>query len=415
MESRDTIGKDALGDAAVPASGTRWVTLSGCFLSYGFDAVDFMVLALALPVIVTEFNLTLGEAGLIGTAGMLGVGLSSVCLGYVADRYGRRPGLIASVTIFAIFTMAIAASRSWWDMLALRFLAGLGLGGVWGIVSAFINETWPRHLRSRASSFVLSAWPVGFICAAYLAHLLLPAFGWRGLFLAGGLALLAALFVAVFVPESPAWQAERAAIRVDPGAPEPALRDIFRDGRWRRTTLATAITACALTGYWGTNTWLPTYLVRERGLDPSAMTMFLIVMNVGMFVGYQAFGYLADRIGAKRTIIFCLIATTVLLPIYAAIRDLTLLLWFGPVVALFSAYLGIFGAYFSALFPANIRSTGAGFCFNVGRGLSALAPFFLGEFATGHGLSASIALCAVFFLMAALLMAVMPDPMTASD
>lgn len=387
----------------------RWATLAGCFLCYGFDAVDFMILALALPAIVTDFNLSLGEAGLIGTSGMIGVGLSSILLGWYADNHGRRPALIASVLIFALFTMAIAFARGWTDMMILRLLAGLGLGGVWGIVSALVNETWPPHQRARASAFVLSAWPAGFIGAALLAHLLLPEYGWKGLFLSGGLALVAVVFVVLFVPESRAWREEKAAHHSVAGAGSASLREIFAGGRWRRTALATAIAACALTGYWGTNTWLPTYLVRERGLDPTAMTTFLIVMNIGMFAGYQLFGFTADRIGAKKTILFCFAATTILLPIYALIRELTLLLWFGPLVALFFAYFGIFGTYFSALFPAHIRSTGAGFCFNVGRGISAFAPFFLGEIATVFSLSTGIALCGIFFLLAGLLMLLMPD------
>ena len=271
----------------------RWVTLAGCFLSYCFDAVDFMILSLALPAIVTDFGLSLGEAGLIGTAGMIGVGLSSLLLGWYADNYGRRPALIVSVLIFALFTMAVAVSRGWSDMLLLRFLAGVGLGGVWGIVSALVNETWPPHLRARASTFVLSAGPAGFILAALLAHALLPDYGWRALFLSGGIALFAIIFVSAFVPESSQWQEEKARRQIASGKHTVSLSEIFSEGRWRRTALATTIAACALTGYWGTNTWLPTYLVKERGLDAAAMTTFLIVMNIGMFMGFQIFGFIA--------------------------------------------------------------------------------------------------------------------------
>lgn len=401
--------------SAEPERDARWVTISGCFLCYAFDAVDFMILALALPVIVAEFHLSLGDAGLIGTAGMIGVGVSSVLLGWVADTCGRRPALIVSVLIFALFTVATAAASNWLDLMILRFLAGIGLGGVWGTVSAFINETWPRHLRARASAFVLSAWPVGFIFAALMAYAILPAFGWRGLFFSGGLALVAVIYVMAFVPESEEWRAGKARYDSAEAASLLSIREIFINGRWRRTLLATGIAGCALTGYWGTNTWLPTYLVKERGLDPGSMTAFLIVMNIGMFAGYQFFGLLADRIGAKPTILLCFVATAVLLPTYALVRDLRLLLCCGPIVAMFFAYFGIFGTYFSALFPAHVRSTGAGFCFNVGRGISAFSPYFLGQLASYFSLSTAIALCGVFFLLAGLLMLLMPDLTDAED
>ena len=103
--------------------------------------MDFMILALSLALITQEFGLTLAEAGLLGTAGMLGVGASSVLVGWYSDNYGRRRALLFCVTTFAIFTAVVYWSRGWWDIIVLRFLAGLGLGGAWGVITAFINET----------------------------------------------------------------------------------------------------------------------------------------------------------------------------------------------------------------------------------------------------------------------------------
>ena len=142
-------------------TAARWHVLVAGFLCYGFDAVDFMVLALALPAIIAEWHLSLGEAGLIGTAGMLGVGASGVLMGWLADNHGRRRTLILSVCVFAVFTAALALARDRWDAMALRFLAGLGLGGVWGVVAALVAEVWPQARRGRAIAAVLSAWPVG--------------------------------------------------------------------------------------------------------------------------------------------------------------------------------------------------------------------------------------------------------------
>jgi MFS family permease len=397
--SRDTSGNGSVA--------TRWHVLVAGFLCYGFDAVDFMMLALALPAIISEWRLSLAEAGLLGTAGMIGVGVSGVLMGWFADNYGRRRALLVSVVVFALFTAALALVRNRWDVMALRFLAGLGLGGVWGVVVALINETWSPERRGRAIALVLSAWPVGVSVAALLAGALLPAYGWRALFLSGGGALLAVLYVWRFVPESAAWRAQRPT--AVPGAARVAVREIFAPGLRRNTLLGTLAAACALTGYWGANTWLPTYLMRERGLDARTMALYVVLMNAGMFCGYQIFGWCADRIGKRRALLLCFAGATLMLPLYVTVRDPTLLLWSGPLLALCFAYTGPFGAYFPELYPTRVRSLGAGFCFNVGRGIAAFAPFVLGTLAARYGLATSIGLSAVGFLLAGLVMLTLPE------
>jgi MFS family permease len=107
--------------AVTPA--VRWHVLGAGFVSYGFDAMDFMMLALALPAIMSEWHLSLGQAGLLGTSGMIGVAVSSVMMGWFSDNFGRRPALLASVALFGCFTAAIALAGGWWQVMALRFLA----------------------------------------------------------------------------------------------------------------------------------------------------------------------------------------------------------------------------------------------------------------------------------------------------
>jgi MFS family permease len=206
----------------VKAGRVAWHTLIGGFLGYGFDAVDCAVLALALPMIITEWRLTLGEAGLIGTAGMLGVGLSGVLMGWLADNQGRRHSLLFSVVLFALFTAGAALAQHRWQLMLVRAVAGVGLGGVWGAVTALVNETWPSTWRGRAVTVLLSAWPIGMIGAALLSGWVLPNFGWRALFLCGALALVAALYVLCLVPESALWRQGRTA--------RPAPADAARHG-----------------------------------------------------------------------------------------------------------------------------------------------------------------------------------------
>jgi len=401
-------GRSQIGDHA--GSDSRWRVLGASFFSYGFDAMDFMVLALSLALITEEFGLTLAQAGLLGTAGMIGVGLSSVIVGWYSDNFGRKRALLYCVTTFGVFTAAVFWARGWWDIIVLRFLAGLGLGGAWGVITAFINETWPKESRGRAVAFVLSSWPIGYIVAAALAREVLPDHGWRLLFLFGGVALAASLYILIAVPESEVWKAERH----HRGKERVAIREIFAPDVRRHTLLGTIAAGCALTGYWGANTWLPTYLIMERQLDPARMATFVIVLNIGMFTGYQCFGWIADRVGQRRALLGCFGGATLLIPVYAAIRDPVVLFWCGPVLGLFFAYTGAFGAYFPNLFPTRVRALGAGFCFDIGRAIAALAPFILGSLAMTAGLSVSLALCGVPFLLAGLVIWSMPDDSASS-
>jgi MFS family permease len=375
-------------------------------ICYGFDALDFMMLTLALPLMIAEWHLTLGQAGLLGTAGMVGVGLSALVLGWCADRYGRRPALLASVVIFAVFTAGIALARNRWEVMALRFIAGFGIGGVWGVVTTLIKEVWPPARRARAISWVLSAWPVGVSAAALLAAVVLPRLGWRALFLCGATALLGAAYAYLVVPESDAWLAHHLQ---HAGRKQGTVKQIFVAGYGRQTLIATLVAASMLTAYWGINTWLPTYLVREHDLAPSGMSLYLLILNAGMFCGYPLLARLADRIGKRRALVASFITASVLVPIYAWVRDPVVLLIYGPVMALGFSQTGLLGAYFPELYPTEVRSLGAGFCFNVGRGLAAFAPYTLGQLATYVGLGPGIALCGIGYLSAGLLMLLLPE------
>lgn len=389
----------------------RWRILAAGFSSYMFDAVEIIVLTVAIPVLMVAMNLTASEAGLLVTATLLGIGCSSVLVGWYADNYGRRKALLLCLLAFGALTAAIAAADNWLQMMVLRFLAGIGLGGLWGVVAAYIAESWPEQQRARATSFVLSSFPVGAGLAAGVAALVLPLYGWRMLFLVSGLGAVALAAILYFVlPESAAWAHQRTqVVKADKSSDKVSVRAIFAPDLLRNTILGTLAASFALTAYWGSTTWLPTYLVKERGLSVELMAVFVVILNVGMFIGYNFFGYIADVIGKRKAVILSLVGTVITLPMYVLMRDHTALMWLGPVYAFFISFAGLFGAYFAELFPTHVRATGAGFCFNVGRGVSSFAPFILGWVATQYGLVTGIGLCAGFFLLAAVTVFFMPD------
>lgn len=391
-------------------NNNRWLILGGCFLAYLFDAVEIVLLSLALPAVRTDLGLSVLQGGLLVTSTLAGIGISGVAGGYIADNFGRKKALIAALMTFGTFTAALSVVPDFYGFLLLRFFAGVGLGSVWSVVSAYIVETWPPETRGRAAAFVISAFPTGGAVAAMFSGYFLP--DWRTMFLVAGVSvILPALFVMTLFKESSSWAAQRAANQTD----RVVLKDAFEGSLRRTAILGTMMAAFALTGYWGAMTWLPTYLGTERGLPVTSIAYFVTILNIGMFVGYNAFGLLADRIGRRQTIVVTLLGVALIMPIYAVTANHQTLLWLGPLFGLFTAFFGIFGSYLSELFPTRVRSTGAGFCFNVGRGISAFAPFALAGISTTVGFSGGLIVCAVFFALAAMTALLLPKTGTHSE
>lgn len=376
------------------------MVLIGSFVAYMFDALEILLLSFALPVIRADLELTTTQGGLLATATLLGIGVSSVTVGWLADNYGRKRALMVSLAVFGMFTAAILVVPSFTLFVVLRFLAGMGLGGVWGVVSTYVVETWPAAQRGRAIAFVLSSFPIGGVVAAVLSGALLP--DWRLLFFIGGVGVVIPLvIVGVFFRESAEWAQQKTT--------PVKVTEIFAPELRRRTVLGAVVAGLAMFGAWGASTWLPTYLQAEKGIPATTVALFLTVLNLGMFVGYNVFGLIADRIGSKYALVLSLAGVALTLPLYVVAADRTTLLWLGPMFAFFAAYAGIFGAYLGGLFPTRVRTTGAGFCFNIGRGVSAFAPLTLGALAAGTGFGGGLLVCAGFMACAAVLMTFLPD------
>jgi MFS family permease len=377
--------------------------LIGCFIAYLFDSVEIVLFSLALPAICADLELSVVQGGLLVTSMLAGVGVSSIAGGYVSDNHGRKKALVASLVVFGLFTAALSVGNGFALLIVLRFLAGVGLGSLWSVISAYIVETWPAGSRGRAAAFVTSALPAGGVIAGILSGYFLP--DWRTMFLVGGLSILIpALLILIEFRESALWSEQR----TGRGSERIAVRHVFTVALRRSTILGTLMSALALTGFWGAMTWLPTYLGQERGLPAVSVAWLVTVLNMGMFVGYNAFGLLSDRIGRRLTIIITLMGVAVIIPIYASTSDHATLLWLGLGLGLFSAFFGIFASYLGELFPTRVRSTGAGFCFNAGRGVAAIAPFGLAGLSGVVGFSGGLIVCAGLFACSALVAMLMP-------
>jgi MFS family permease len=387
----------------------KWKALTGAILGYTFDALDFMVLALAIPLLVKGWGISLASAGLISTATIFGAAISGYIWGPLADKFGRKRTLILCLAWFAIFTALCGFANSYVQLAILRFIAGIGLGGEWVIGAALITEFFPPEQRARATSAVQSGWPVGYAIALGVNAYIVPSHGWQWLFYSGILALLAAIYIAIFVPESPAWlksqinkkqgieAVSNTVVKVE------SWTELLKGANLKTTLLAFGLCASCLVSYWGAGSWIPSYLSTERGLNIKAMSGYLMILNVGGFIGYYAYGFLADKLGRRANFIFGSLASALVMLIWINLTSPTAILWMAGVFGFITyGYWGPLAAFVSEQFPTQFRGIGTSIAYASGRMMAALAPFVMGGIAASYSLGVALGCVAVIYALGAL-------------
>ena len=173
--------------------------LTASVVGYAMDGFDFLILAFMLGAIRADLGLSPAVGGSLATWTLVGAVVGGILFGMLSDYYGRVRVLTWTILIFAVFTGMCALAQGYWDLVAYRAIAGLGLGGEFGIGMALVAEAWPARLRARACSYVGIGWQAGVLLAAFVTSWLLPHIGWRGMFLVGLFPGLVAFLVRWYV------------------------------------------------------------------------------------------------------------------------------------------------------------------------------------------------------------------------
>ena len=400
-------------------SPDAWRALLAAKLGWMVDAMDFMLYAMAIGQLRTYFGFDDATAGLAGTVTLAMSAVGGVVFGVVADRFGRTRAMMATILIFSFASLGAATSTTFLQLLLWRGVLGLGMGGEWATGAVLVSETFPPEHRNKAISIMQSGWAIGYIAAAVLAAAVLgsPALGadaWRWLFALGVLPALLTLWIRRRVPEPRAWtnaQAQRASRR-------SAFAVIFGPELGRQTILLILLASCVQFAYWGIFFWLPGFLARPisdggAGMGVVRSLGWIIPVQIGAYFGYLTFGFLADRVGRRRTFILFMVAAAALVIVYGRLAAHPVwLLVLSPVLGYVGhGYFSMFGGFIAELFPAAVRGTGQGLTYNAGRLAGALAPFVIGALADVPGLGIGLALgsTSAFFLAAALLVLTLPD------
>ncbi|MGH9430496.1 MAG: MFS transporter [Terriglobia bacterium] len=380
-------------------------------LGWMLDGMDITLYTMVIASLLSGLRISTGMAGALASITLIASAIGGVAFGFLADRLGRRTALMASISVYSVFTAACGFAWGITAFAVFRFLLGLGMGGEWATGASLVVETWRPEHRGKALGLMQSGFAVGYVLAAAIAALILPRWGWRAVFFAGIIPACVTLWIRRKVPESPAWLAEQAKPEMRAHGSQPSI--IRAQGGLILLTLL--MNSAALFAWWGLFTWIPPYLALPvsrggRGLSIAASAGWIACMQVGMWLGYVAFGFASDRIGSKRTYIGFLLLAATLAPLYALARSRWWLLAIGPALAFFgTGHFTGFGIITAELFPTAHRATIMGLTYNFGRGLSAAAPLAIGLLAGKWGFESAFWLAAASFLVAALLALRLPE------
>jgi MFS family permease len=387
-------------------------TLVAAALGWMLDAFDVMLYALVLPQLIAGLHISKDKAGFPNTLTLLASGIGGLLFGFIADRLGRRRALMLSIVTYSICSFASGLSVSkFWLLAIFRFILGLGMGGEWNTGATLVAETWPTALRAKALSVVQSSWAIGYAAAALVAWAV--QYNPRYAFFVGIAPALVTLWIQRRVPESEVWQQRR-------NAPNRAQAVGFREvltGSYAKHTFALLLmNLFGMFAWWGLFTWVPSYLklpVSEggRGFNASQTTTMLVVLNLtGMLPGYASFGWVADRIGRRKSFIIYTLVASFMVAIYAMARSPWTLLLLGTPVAFFgTGFFSGSGIIGSEIFPTRVRARALGFTYNGARTLSSLAPFVIGYVGQRKGLSWAFYLCSLSFLLATIMATQLPE------
>lgn len=365
-------------------------------VGYAMDGFDLLILGFMLRAISADLGLSPPQAGSLVTWTLIGAVAGGIGFGILSDYYGRVRVLTWTILLFAVFTGLGAVAQGYWDLLIYRTIAGLGLGGEFGIGMTLVAETWPAPLRARACSYVGLGWQAGVLAAALVTPALLPVIGWRGMFVVGLVPGLLAFAVRSHVGEPKLFLEAMKAPRT-----RMPVAMLVKDAATAKITLGMFI-LCAVQnfGYYGLMIWLPSYLSGKFGFSLTQSAVWTMATVLGMAFGILVFGIFADKVGRRPAFLTFQAGAFVMVLVYSQLSDPTALLIGGAVMGVFvNGMLGGYGTLLAELYPTEARATAQNVLFNLGRGVGGFGPLVIGALAVSYSFSTAIALLATVYVL----------------
>ncbi len=409
-------------------SPDQWKSGIAAWLGWLFDGLDMHLYTIvAAPFVMELVHATSTsdpavkeKSSWIQAAFLIGWALGGGFFGRIGDRLGRSRALSFTILAYACFTGLSFFAHTWWQLLIFRFLAALGIGGEWAVGASLLTETWPSRMRPWIAAVLQTGVNIGVLIACAVVQFTVHSSYYpRIVFLAGILPAFLVLWIRKKVPEPEEWSSARATASGEP----PSVRDLFRGNVRRTTLLSIVVCATSLTAWWGFMFWSQQHLRNlpelaswtPQAREQLGSEVFFLLIGVSIFGNFFA-GALAKRFGYRWGIaLMCLgffIAMTICFAVPRSYQSLT---FWNAAVGFFSGVFGLFTMYLPPLFPTLLRTTGAGFCYNIGRIAAAIGTVYFGLFAKLGDFRLPLFYASFLFLPPILVVFLLPEPPRLSE
>lgn len=439
----------AIGEAPSPPearhlrelSPQQWRSGIAAWLGWLFDGLDMHLYTIvAAPFVMQLLDVaTASDAAVkeksswIQAAFLIGWALGGGFFGRLGDFLGRSRALCLTILTYAMFTGLSCFVTNWWQLLICRFLAALGIGGEWAVGSTLLSETWPRRWRPWIAAVLQTAVNIGVLAACTAVFAIAAAApalqawfdgvrpdAWDGVrvyprlvFLIGLMPALIVYWIRRRVPEPEEWRHAKATA----SKARPGIMALFRPPTRRITLMTIVVCATSLTAWWAFMFWNQQHLRNllitegwnETAREQMVSAAFFLVIGVSALGNFFA-GWLAKRLGYRRAIaMMCAGSLLAMVGTFGMPRDHASLLFWIPWVGFFSGVFGLFTMYLPPLFPTLLRTTGAGFCYNIGRIAAAFGTVFFGLFSQVGDFRLALLYCSFLLVPAIIVAWQMPD------
>ena len=378
-----------------------WKALVGSAVGYAMDGFDLLILGFMLSAISVDLNLTPAQSGSLVTWTLIGAVVGGIVFGALSDRYGRVRVLTWTIVLFAVFTGLCAIAQGYWDLLIYRTIAGIGLGGEFGIGMALAIEAWPAKHRAKAASYVALGWQVGVLAAALLTPVLLPHIGWRGMFVVGIFPAFVAWYLRVRLHEPEIFSQKQTELSTQKISKLESFKLLVKDNATTKVSLGIVVlTSVQNFGYYGIMIWMPNFLSKQLGFSLTKSGLWTAVTVCGMMAGIWIFGRLADRVGRKPSFLLFQLGAVISIIIYSQLTDPTAMLVAGAFLGMFvNGMMGGYGALMAEAYPTEARATAQNVLFNLGRAVGGFGPVVVGAVVSAYSFSIAIAFLAVIYVI----------------